>query len=259
MLEAFQRSAQADEARQAGAETAGRATPSEAGVGGPFAAGGSTTAGQASGPAGPLLGDPARARAGEDLLGIAPARSRGLDPRVVLLVAGLLIAMVVTFFLGRDFGSANSVGAGDESALLDELERDLGRAGADTSTPLDPPRPPAAAKESQLTADDQAFLDKRNDWTVIAISFDNNQSGGERALATYRYLREQGLPAVAPITQGKYLSICVGAQPSRNGAIENIRSKLQRLAGPPPRNESAPFASAYFANIKDLIDPGLRH
>lgn len=255
MLEAFQRSAQADEARRVEAETSTGESASASAAGGPFAAGGDDA--PPVRPADP----PPRSRTeslpfGDDVLGTGPRRAPRMGLRLPLIVLAVVIAMAATFLIGRGFGGEDDVNAAGHEALLDELEADLGT-GADApggSAPGDPP----PAKLVDLTAADRAFLSRANNWTVIAISFANDARGGQLATQTYHYLTEQGLPAVAPITQGKFLLICVGAQPSSNAAIQAIRAQLQRLPGPPPAREEAPFASAYLANIEDLIDPRLR-
>ena len=256
MLEAFQHSARADQERRAGEEASGSAAPSDApseesAAAGPFAADGSA-------PAAPSVG----ATRGDEVLGTAPPRAPGMNPRLPLILGAVLVAMVVTFLIGRELGQSDEVQAGPDVEV--PVVTDPAVEGS-TTVPADPrntqdsaAQDPPPAPPKSLTADDRAFVDKRNNWTVIAISYENNAKGGELANATYLYLCEQGLPAVKPITQGGHLTICVGAEPTRNAAIEGVRAQLQRLKGPPPQNESAPFADAYFANIEDLLDPALR-
>lgn len=118
--------------------------------------------------------------------------------------------------------------------------------------------PPGTAGDgsaaSDLTADDLRFFDKSNRFTVRAIYYGNTPRGWQRALATYRYLRELGLPAVAPIDQGNELVLCVGAEPKREDRLSEYRSRLRALPGPPPSSETGAFAGAYFVNIDDLVE-----
>jgi hypothetical protein len=260
MLEAFQRSAQADEAKRVEAEASSVESPSGGVAGGPFAESNdvprTASATDESNVSVPLS---------DEVLGTAPPRAPGMKPRVLLIALAIVFTMAATFLIGRGFGIGSSVradGDGDglqeDGALLEDLDTDLGGAAVIEDGPSPPPEELKPAPVSQLTLDDQAFLDANNNWTVIAISFANDDDGAVLATETYRYLREQGMPAVAPITQGKFLVVCVGAEPRRNAAIESVRAQLHRLAGPPPNLEQSPFSSAYFANIEDLIDPRLR-
>ena len=78
--------------------------------------------------------------------------------------------------------------------------------------------------------------------------------GWKRALTTYRYLRAQGLPAIAPIDEGPEIYLCVGAEPKLDGPLADIRMRLKTLPGPPPQNQPGAFASAFFKNIDDIVE-----
>lgn len=273
MLEAFQRSAQVDKTRRdaenSRPETPGSSSPEQAdptpqvGVGGPFdALDGTPDPKSAAASPGPGFG------VGDDVLGTAPRSSSGFSARTALLAVAILIAMVVVFQLGRDLGnSTEAAGPGDdvevpesgEGAPLGNTDENADSiADQQPSTPSEPATSEGSEDGLSMTKDDRAFLDAANNWTVIAISFDHNAKGGKLALETYKHLREQGFPAIAPVTRGGYLLICVGAEPNRNQAIEQLRSDLKRLQGPPPQNQKEAYSTAYFANIEDLIDPQLR-
>ena len=264
MLEAFQASAKAEQAKQEEARVADSSTSGRGGTipAQPRAAAGSGRAAPDPSPplgvGGPFAAESPAARlqpSGEDqVLGIAPRRAAkpmGKMPLVVILVA---LGMTAMFLLGRDFGkdsqAAEPQGAGDLEVPV--------TSGAPQRMEV-PERKPVPVKASTLTAADRAFLSLENRLSVRAIQFSSDADGIRRATEVYRYLRAQGLPAVAPIDQGKITVICVGAEPSRNQEIERIRSALHALAGPPPRNEPGAFGSAYFVNIADQIDESLRH
>lgn len=263
MLEAFQASAKAEQAKQEEARVADSGTSGRGGTtpAQPQAAAGSGRAAPDPSPplgvGGPFATDSPAARlqpSGEDqVLGIAPRRAAkpmGKMPLVVILVA---LGMTAMFLLGRDFGKDSQAAEpqGDGAVVVPETS------GAEERVKV-PERKPVPVKDSGLTAADRAFLSLDNRLSVRAIQFSSDKDGKARAEAIYYYLREQGLPAVVPIDQGDITVICVGAEPSRNQEIERIRSALHALAGPPPLNEPGAFGSAYFVNIEDQIDESLR-
>lgn len=288
MLEAFKRSAEVEKTRrdaevtspekvsgpnlssqrQSGqrVDSASESQP-QVGVGGPFDAleGDETTPERAATPApGPGFG------VGDDVLGTAPLQGRGFSPRTMLLVVGILVAMVVVFQLGRDLGSSTEASEPADSPVTrgDDPRGSTERGSKDAGSNAPATGAPSAAKDetsekpasaADLSDDDRAFLSLDNNWTVIAISFDNNERGRKLAIETYHHLRDQGLPAISPLTRGNYYTICVGAEPNRNAAIEKVRADLRKLAGPAPRNEKGAYSDAYFANIEDLVDPDLRN
>jgi hypothetical protein len=201
---------------------------------------------------------PARERSGR-----APAAERsGL---FVLAGLGVVGALAGAFWLGRATAPSSEVLAASPRAERGErpaspspawqlsslgsaeAERPAGSGAA--ARPL-----PDGVDESGRTADDRAFYERGNRFTVRAIRYANTQNGWQSALTVYRYLREQGLPAIAPIDQGDLIVLCVGAEPQREGRLEEIRQRLEKLPGPPPRNERAAFSGAYFDNIDHLIE-----
>jgi len=257
MLEAFQASARAEQAeREAAANGAaaanepadGAAAPDvRAGAGGPF---------DAAEPAATPPPVRQRARENDELLGISPQRTPGAAQRLPWVLAAIVIGMVAMFFVGRDFGRETEAGPGDdvEPNVVDDGVVPEGPGAGSDSRPI----APASGNSPKLNDDDVAFLSRENRFSVRAIQFDKNGRGPGLALEAYRYLRDAGFPAVAPITQGEVLVICVGAEPSRNAELQRLRAELQRLPGPPPRNEPGAFESAYYVNIEDQIDDSLR-
>lgn len=258
MLEAFQASARAEQAeREAAANGAAAANepapgaPSpevRAGAGGPF---------DAAEPAAPPPSVRQRTRENDELLGISAQRTGGSARRLPWIVAALVVGMVAMFFVGRDFGRETEAGPDDgqdSTYEVDDVPVPKGP-GAETNRRVDSP---PAGNGAKLNDDDVAFLSRENRFSVRAIQFDKNPRGSKLALESYHYLRAAGFPAVAPITQGKVLVICVGAEPSQNAELRRLRAELQRLPGPPPRNRQGEFESAYYVNIEDQIDDSLR-
>jgi len=195
----------------------------------------------------------------DSLLDKAPGGGMNFPLWIPIAVLVVVVAMIGMFWIGRSLGQETQAASPDETptdeVFVDELE---GATPSQVPPPHVVPEPAAPAEESSLTEDDRAFLDKQNSQSVRAIQYDNDADGWERALATYHYLRGAGLPAVAPITQGEVLLICVGAEPKQNERLKEVRKTLQSLAGPPPRNEPGAFAGAYFVNIEDQVDPQIR-
>lgn len=278
MLEAFQASAKADQARQAEAEAVEGSAPYAGATPGAAEGGEKTPAGQGSvGAGGPFAGttkpvtpEPAvRPDVNinpSDLMAGAPEPTdqslrRALgggagfqlnNVQLPVLVVGVLVAMLAMFFLGRWFSSPSDSHAAGGGSEIGELagtgDPTAGLGTYDTTT----------TDESGLTAADRAFLDRKNHYSVRAIQFSADDRGDELAETAYDYLCGLGLPAVAPITQGNIQIICVGAAPTRNAEIEQIRSTLRALPGPPPANEPGAFESAYLVNIEDQIDDEYR-
>jgi hypothetical protein len=227
MLEAFQASASAEQDARAASGPAAAPPPAE-GAGGPLAEGA---------PAPP-------AHAAEALMGRRrPARSA----RPLLTVLAVLLGMAILFAAGRAL-SGRTRAAEPTTDGGSELEVP----GAPTQVPVEPETAPAP-QEQELTADDLAFLSRENRFSVRAIQFDDDERGRRLAYESYRYLRDKGLPAVTPLTQGEVLVICVGAEPEQNPALRDLRSRLHALEGPPPQRQPGAFDSAYIVNISDQI------
>jgi hypothetical protein len=222
------------------------------------------------------------------LSGGPAAGSEGL-PGSTRIVVGTVLAVLVAaaaYWLGRQDATVEAGGGPADSAPLTpasghaDLETPSGNpsiqpegASPDEPSPRSEAGDPAvaasgsavetdqapagaggAAAAGDLTVDDRRFFEKSNRFTVRAIYYGNTPRGWLRALATYRYLRDLGLPAVAPIDQGNELVLCVGAEPTREGPLSEYRSRLRALPGPPPSSETGAFAGAYFVNIDDLVD-----
>ena len=180
-------------------------------------------------------------------------------PIYVGLSVGALLLLGGAFWLGRitapnaDARSSTGPGAAPERESAG-WDAPLESAAWNETEPAPAGEPSVELDPEGRTADDLAFYDKTNRFTVRAIYYANTSKGWKRALATYRYLRAQGLPAVAPIDQGENLVLCVGAAPVREGELTELSRRLQSLPGPPPQSEEAAFAGAFFVNIDDLIE-----
>ena len=220
---------------------------------------------------------------------IWPGTSTGLSRSTGLVLGSLVAALVLgaAYWLGRSTATVEAGGRGVDQVDGHVDHRDQGTPSGTPSSSAesesqdtlsgpsdegvlapaaavstgsdeesDDPRDTAGdgSAASDLSADDVRFFDKSNRFTVRAIYYGNTPRGWQRALATYRYLRELGLPAVAPIDQGNELVLCVGAEPKREDRLSEYRSRLRALPGPPPSSETGAFAGAYFVNIDDLVE-----
>lgn len=198
----------------------------------------------------------------EEVLGTGPRPPlSGIPVWIPTAVVVLVIAIAGAYWIGGRLGGETHAEEPGTGPPLEAFETDLGLAleapsGAGGSSPQAPaPSSARASEASDLTEDDRRFLDpNRSRYTVRAIYFDNDREGWSRSLSTYYYLRRAGLPAIAPIEKGEIVVICVGAEPSRTGELEQIRDRLQALPGPPPESEARAFESAFFVNIDDQID-----
>ncbi len=278
MLEAFQASAKAEKARQAAAEAAEGSTAYAAAAPGATGAG-AEDSDDSVGVGGPFAGTtkPVTAQPAvrpdvhihpKDLMSGSPEPSDSSLRRALsgggkgvklsqlqlpVLVLGVLVAMLAMFFLGRWFSSPNETQASGPGIGEMAYSGDPDGALAAVRTYQDP-----TLDESNLTAADRAFLDRKSRLSVRAIEFPATERGNKLANITYEYLLASGLPAVAPITQGEIQFICVGAAPTLNAEIEAIQAALQAMPGPPPGNQVGAFSSAYFVNIEAQIDDEYR-
>lgn len=116
----------------------------------------------------------------------------------------------------------------------------------------------AAAEENTgdgFTADDRAFLDPKNRYTLRVLTCDSTPLGRDLAVASYRHLRAMGLPAIVPFLVGDSYYLCVGAVPStKDPRLADWKARLRELDGPPPQNEPRPYASAFAVNIDDVVE-----
>lgn len=190
-----------------------------------------------------------------EILGTGPRpASSGIPLWVPLVVVLLLAAMAGTYWIGDLLGGEARANEPTGDPLVEDFETDLVGGGDPASEAGDQTPVPPPAEDADLTEDDRRFLDaSRSTYTVRAIYFADDREGKARARSTYWYLRNSGLPVIAPIQKGDIVVICVGAELTRTGELEQIRDRLHSLPGPPPESEPDAFESAYFVNINDQV------
>ncbi|MBL4771803.1 MAG: hypothetical protein JKY61_11850 [Planctomycetes bacterium] len=109
---------------------------------------------------------------------------------------------------------------------------------------------PGLGAEGQVSAADLAFEDPMNQFTLVVDQHNNNDSGWERALASYHYLQAQGLPAIYPRTRGDVVYLLVGATERRN----SLDALLKEVHGLPYLgSQSRTFSMAYSERIENFF------
>jgi hypothetical protein len=228
-----------------GRKAAPPSSPSSSGAGGPFAP---SSPHAPERPVTPRFDAPRRSSA----LGRALADR---SVRGILLVA--VVVVVAAWFHGR--WSAKPAEAASSSARESAGPGVLARPGG--GAPVVGAGAGADADLAQLnlsaarmgTADDQAFMDPANKYTVRLIQYDNDTDGLKRARDMVEFLRKkEGLPIVGPISIGKKLILAAG-HAARIDQLEGLLGHVKALRGPPPQDKKLPFATAYVVNIDDVV------
>lgn len=168
--------------------------------------------------------------------------------RAVVVLAGLVA--LAAFLIGRFSGGEEGADPAAEVASgPGRIERGPGAAppaGADLAE-----KNRAAAMMG--SADDKAFMDPSNEYTICLIQYDSSPANLERAHATAEHLRrKEGLPIVGPISMGNVLVLAAGHTP-KVADLDNLLKHVKTLAGPPPQEQTRPFATAYVVNIDDVV------
>jgi hypothetical protein len=179
---------------------------------------------------------------------------RALADRTVRIALGALVLVVLgAFWLGRRSGSAL---AGDGAEAAAASPGALLRPGAARPAPRAAGADLAKKNETSVkldTADDQAFRDKRNQFTTRIVQYNSDESGKTAARKTYDYLRGQGVPAIQPILSGTSIVICAGSA-AKQSELTQLTAHIRGLPGPEPKpKKPLPFADAYVVNIDPYV------
>ena len=107
---------------------------------------------------------------------------------------------------------------------------------------------------ASATADDQAFHDHANKFTVCVAQYDDDAAGRKLAYEAYAYLRGEGVRAVQPIESGdgKRIVLCADSKPTL-GELSGPLAFVQKLHGPGKSAKATPFASAFINNIDHVL------
>lgn len=162
----------------------------------------------------------------------------GTPSRPLLLGALALAVLVLAFVLWRK-GSTD--GSGEVAASPGASEADS-KPGADLQTP-----------RYGYTRHDEAFLDKKNRFTVQVATYANDEKGLVAARGAYAYLDDEGVPAIQPIRSGdgRHLVLCVGYDPEKS-ALSPMLQHVAKLRGP-KATKKLPFEGAYVVAIDDVV------
>jgi len=184
---------------------------------------------------------------------IAAARSEK-PHKAQLVVQGL--AIVVAFLVGRWTASTTvqaegPPGASQRESLAADVEAAAEAASSSRQSRADVlgalPSTSLLEAGSDPDRDDAIFQDRSNTHSVMAITYEDNESNLRRAFAVYDDLRERGMPAVTPMRSGAYLIVFVGAAPGSQ-ELDALVSRLRRTPGPTGMG-SAPYSTASIVPI----------
>lgn len=177
-----------------------------------------------------------------------PIVSPSLITHGIALCLGLLLGVLAGHFSRRGVSNAAEPStppiveprvAGSEFA---------GASGAPQNTAVNaPPVPQAPAAASAL---DAQLQDKRNVYTLLAITYGNSTANRDLAQSTAAYLRTKDLPASDPVLRGKTLCVLVGAAPTK-AQLQAMQTKLRDTLGPSGANRD--FQTAYPVEIDSYI------
>jgi len=167
---------------------------------------------------------------------------RRIEPFLAIGAGALLL--VLAFFLGR-FSVGEPALASDKTdaqPIAGDFELDL-------KQPVDAPQPivddvPDTVADDYRTDVDRAFLLAANRVTVCAKRYGKEEQS--RWEADYWQLKDLGLPVVQPVSDrnGKWIVLCVGAEPEKNQNIDSILKTLHAMPS---------FDSAYVDNIDNVF------
>lgn len=166
------------------------------------------------------------------------AQRDGSPARPLLLGALALAVGVLAFVLWRKGGTDGSDGVSAAPGASDAAATP----GADLQTP-----------RYGYTRHDEAFLDKKNRFTVQVATYDNDEKGLAAARGAYAYLDDEGVPAIQPIRSGdgRHLFLCVGYDAEKS-ALAPMQKHVAKLRGP-KATKKLPFEGAYVISIDDVV------
>jgi hypothetical protein len=183
-------------------------------------------------------------------------------PRERLLLLGLLAVVLVgavLFFVKRGGNEEVSANSGADQASIGAPPAP----GASTPSVPDPSAAPAAGKTAPApgkaapsagnTAQDLAFLDVKNRFTIRVAQTSNDEAGLKELRAMYKHLVTEGAPVIQPIVLpgGEHLALCVDAK-AKVDELNVLRDWLRNLRGP-SGGKKLPYSDAYIDNIDHVL------
>jgi hypothetical protein len=180
-----------------------------------------------------------------------------IDPRRAALLGGAAILLLgLAFWIGRWSSPPVDAGERPRNRMLAAEPRVPPTAAPRETVPSEPATDSAigggAAAGNADTADDRAFRNAANQYTVRVIEYRNDERGRELAWACYSYMRKEGLPAIRPIEQGSSIILYVGASSSTE-ELDGIVEFVSQMRGPPPLSRAGEFKDAFRVNIDRVI------
>lgn len=180
--------------------------------------------------------------------GISVKARRSRDARMALLT---FVSLGLVFLLGVVVGRGTLGGVaqagGDEDrgeAAMDVTEEPYTQeAGSQTEASQESSAPAPQVGEA-------ALFDDRNKYTIVAISV--TPANEKVAWDNFDHLKTQGLPVFRPFASPNGMRVVVVGAAPKESDLREIRSRLQRLAG--PDGKGRPYEGAYAYPIKKLTN-----
>lgn len=186
--------------------------------------------------------------------------ARALSDRTIqLALVVFIVAIGGAYWLGSR--NSRSVEARTPSAADEGTNPGaLLRSSAPAAAPIPPPDVASASVASANlqtaqagNADDQAFMDPKNKYTVRLAQYANDDAGQKQARALCEYLRKkEGAPVIRPVSKGKVVIVVAGFAPKIKD-LDPLLTFIRGLRGPNSKDEALPFRDAYVVNIDDLV------
>lgn len=169
--------------------------------------------------------------------------------QVALVV--LVVAVGAAYWLGRQ----SNVSASGATKTAASGGGALVGVNGNAPAPASPAGTAAVNRQTAelKTAEDQALMNRANEYTIRLIQYSNDEAGLKKANALYDHLRRKDLvPVVSPIVQGKIIVLVAGAAPKIKD-LDALISYVRGLKGPNPKDGVLPFQDAFVVNIDDLV------
>lgn len=203
-------------------------------------------------------GAPSTQRGDRPIRSFAPVRPRSgfasaLSHRTVQVALVLLVLTIGgAYWLGRR--NATSVAAAAPAA--DEGIAPGALLPSHKTAAAIPAKDVAAANVQTAqsgSADDQAFMDPKNRYTIRLIQYTDDGNGRAAASALHEHLRKkEAVPVISPISKGKAVILVAGSAPKIKD-LDPLLAHIRSLRGPNPADDGLPFKDAYVVNIDDLV------
>lgn len=182
--------------------------------------------------------------------GQGPGRGRRPSPVWALLAAGVVLAFVLGYALGRGANPEARAGEAESPAALRTPHTppaSQARSFQERPSETTPAARTGAADPAEPgRLEDSPLFAPENLHTVVVAAYSN--ANQDLAWATYEHLREEGLTVFPPVASRNLVLVLAGAAPSTAELAKTLTSVRAAL-----RNGKAEYDDAYLARIDTLI------